>query len=152
MLIKVTDKPINLNEAREFVAHPSCGAAVTFEGNIRSSNEGKEVRGLEYEIHESFLRAEVERIIEELKARWEIREIALIQRIGKLDVGETGIVIAASSAHRNAAFEACRYLIEEFKKRAPVWKKEYYLDRADWVFCHHASTPSDCQTATKPAP
>ncbi len=138
MLIKVTDQLIDLNEARTAVAHPSCGAIASFEGTIRASNVGKEVSGLEYEVHEAFMRAEVERIISEIQQRLSIHELALIQRIGKLDVGECGIVIMVSSPHRNEAMEACRYMIEEFKKRAPVWKKEHYEDHSDWVFCHQS--------------
>ena len=136
MLIKVTNKPIDLAEAHKVVASPSCGAIATFEGTIRSSNAGKAVLGLEYEVHDSFLHAEVGRIVEEIKTRWSIHDIALIQRIGRLDVGECGIVIAVSSPHRHEALAACEYMIEEFKKRAPVWKKEYYTDHDDWVFCH----------------
>lgn len=139
MFIKITDKAINLNEARSAVAHPSCGAIATFEGTIRASNDNKDVHGLEYEVHESFLRAEVERILQEIQAKWQIHELALIQRIGKLDVGECGIVIVVSSPHRHEALKACEHMIEEFKKRAPVWKKEHYKDHTDWVICHHGT-------------
>lgn len=139
MIIKVTNKPIDLNEARTAVQDPSCGAIVSFEGTIRSTNEGKDVVGLEYEIHEPLLRAEVARIVEEIRERWSIHELVLIQRIGRLDVGETGISIAVSSAHRHDALAACEYMIEQFKKRAPVWKKEHYGNEVAWVnCCQHA--------------
>ena len=133
MLIKVTKEAIDFEEARLAVAHPSCGAIVSFEGTIRAEHEGKIVIGLEYEVHEVFMRAEVERIVQEIQERWRIHELALIQRIGKLDVGETGIVIAVSSPHRQEALVACQYLIDEFKKRAPVWKKEYFASGEQWV-------------------
>jgi molybdopterin synthase catalytic subunit len=138
MLIKVCAEPIDINEARAAVHAPTCGAISVFEGTIRKTNQGKAVMGLEYEVFEAFMRAEVERIIQEIQNKWEIHELALIQRTGKLDVGECGIVIAVSSPHRREAIEACAYMIEEFKKRAPVWKKEYYQDHSDWVFCHQS--------------
>lgn len=137
MFIKVTEKPINLEEALVAVRDSSCGAIAIFEGTIRSSNDGKAVVGLEYEAFEPFLHAEVDRIMSEIRQRWQIHQIALIQRTGKLDVGETGIVIAISSAHRREALAACGYMIEEFKKRAPVWKKEYYGNHDAWVNCEH---------------
>ena len=138
MLIKITDKPIDLNEARNAVHSPTCGAIATFEGTIRKTNIGKDVTGLEYEVHENFLHAEVERIIQEIKQRWEIHDLALIQRIGQLVVGECGLIISVSSPLRREALVACAYMIEEFKKRAPVWKKEHYTDHSDWVFCHQS--------------
>ncbi len=141
MFIEVTEQPIDPEKARTAVRHPSCGAIALFEGTIRVENEGKEVRGLEYEAHEPLLRAEVERIATEIRQRWPIHQLALLQRTGKLDVGETGIVIAVSSPHRREALAACEYMIEEFKKRAPVWKKEHYADRAAWVHCE--AIPSD---------
>lgn len=137
MLIKITKDPIDREEAARVVSHPSCGAITTFEGVIRNQNEGKRVTGLEYEVYPEFLKAEVKKIFLEIKEKWDIHELALIQRIGKLDVGESGIVIAISSPHRKASLESCSYAIEEFKKRAPVWKKEHYQDGAQWVFCKH---------------
>ncbi|MDX1387242.1 MAG: molybdenum cofactor biosynthesis protein MoaE [bacterium] len=139
MLIKVTHNPIDRDEALRAVADPSCGAVTSFEGNIRNHNEGKEVLGLEYEVYEGFLKAEVERIFREAGEQWPVAKVALIQRVGRLDVGETGIIIAVSSPHRKAALSACSYIIEEFKKRAPVWKKEHYPDGSDWVYCAHHS-------------
>ena len=124
MLIKIVTETIQADEALAYVRHPSCGAVVTFAGNIRIENQGKKVFGLEYEVYEKFFRSEVKRIFEEIKIG-SIHEFALIQRVGKLDVGETGVFIAISSPHRREALEALSYAIEEFKKRAPVWKKEF---------------------------
>lgn len=135
MLIKITTDPIHIQEALAAVRHPSCGAVATFEGNIRNRNEGRKVLGLEYEVYEGLFQAEVRRIAGEMRGRWKIHEFALIQRAGKLDAGETGLVIAVSSPHRREAIEALTYAIEEFKKRAPVWKKEYYADAAEWIHC-----------------
>ena len=136
MLIKLTQNPISSEEATRIIRHPSCGALVTFAGNIRDENEGKRVFALEYEVYEFFFHAEVGRIVEELRKKWSFHEFALIQRVGKLEVGELGILIAISSPHRREALEALSYAIEQFKKRAPVWKKEYYQEGSHWVACH----------------
>lgn len=135
MLIKITTNPIDVREALAAVRHPSCGAVASFEGNIRNQNGGKKVFGLEYEAYEGLFQAEVRRIVGEMREKWKIHEFALIQRTGKLDVGETGIVIAVSSPHRREALEALSYAIEEFKKRAPVWKREYYDEGSEWIHC-----------------
>ena len=119
-------------EALAFIRHPSCGAVVTFEGNIRQANKGKAVVGLEYEVYPQLFQREVEKIFAEIRERWQIHRSALIQQVGKLDLGETGIFIVISSPHRREALEALSYAIEEFKRRAPVWKKEYYTDGARW--------------------
>jgi molybdopterin synthase catalytic subunit len=136
MTIKITKTKIDPNEALERVRHASCGAVASFEGNIRAENDGKHVLGLEYEVYEKLFAAEVNRIFSEAESRWGLHGLALIQRVGRLDVGETGIFIAVSSPHRREALEACAYVIEEFKKRAPVWKKEYYAGGEGWVHCH----------------
>jgi molybdopterin synthase catalytic subunit len=137
MLIKVTKSSIDPNEALAVVRSPSCGAVACFEGNIRSKNEGRDVIGLEYEVYEKLFVSEVSRIFSEAKNRFGVHGLALIQRIGRLDVGETGVFLAVSSPHRREALEACSYTIEEFKKRAPVWKKEYHSSGEDWVHCNH---------------
>lgn len=138
--IKITHEPIDLNEARVAVQDPHCGAIVIFEGCIRNHNEGQVVHGLEYEVHAPLLRAELDLIVLEARSRWKIHAVSVIQRIGRLEVGETGIVIAVSSAHRHESLEACEYIIEEFKKRAPVWKRERYKNHSAWINCKHAAS------------
>lgn len=135
MLVKITKQPIDPQEASSSVRHPSCGAVAVFQGEIRNQNEGKNVLGLEYEVYEDFFHAETRRIVREVREKWAIYDIALIQRIGKLDVGEVGVVIAVSSPHRRESLEALSYVIEEFKQRAPVWKKEHYAEAAEWIHC-----------------
>lgn len=137
MFVKLIEKPIIREDALSVVRHPSCGAVVTFEGDIRVENQGKKVLGLEYEVYETLFHFEVRRIAEEIKEKWAIRKFALIQRVGRLEVGETGVFLAISSPHRREALEALSYAIEEFKRRAPVWKKEYYQDDEQWIGCAH---------------
>ena len=135
MLITLTEKVISVDEALAAVRHPSCGATAVFLGDIRRENHGRKVLGLEYEVYERFFFTEVERIEKEIYQQWKIHQVALVQRVGKLDVSETGLAIAVSSPHRREALAALSYLVEEFKKRAPVWKKEYYEDQAEWIHC-----------------
>jgi len=139
MFIKLSADPIALLEAKAAVHHPTCGAIAFFEGNIRIQNDGKVVAGLEYHVYDAFFYKEVQRIAEEIDTQWTIHEIAFLQRVGRLDVGESGIIIAASSIHRRDALQAVDYAIEHFKKRAPVWKKELYRDSAEWIVCHHGN-------------
>lgn len=143
MLVKLSQTTIRLEDAKTAVHHPSCGAIAFFEGTIRRTNDGKDVTGLEYQVYDAFFYSEVGRIAEEIKAQWAIHEIAFLQRVGRLDIGESGIIIAVSSIHRRDALQAVDYAIEQFKKRAPVWKKEFYPDSAEWIVCHHGNyTPS----------
>jgi len=133
MLIKIVDTRIDLNEALEYVRDDSCGAVTVFEGNIRNENEGEAVVELEYEVYDALFRKMVGVLIEEAQQRWRVVRVAVVQRIGLLQVGDTGIVIAVSSGHRRDALDALSYLIEEFKKRVPVWKKERTQNSEKWI-------------------
>lgn len=133
MLVKLTEDVIDIAEALSYVRHPSCGAVTMFEGNIRCENQGEQVVNLEYEVYDKLFCKEVNRIAGEVRERWEIYEVAVVQRVGLLQVGDTGIVICASSAHRRDAFDGLSYMIEEFKKRAPVWKKERTSQSEKWI-------------------
>ena len=131
--IQLTEAPIDSQAALASARDPSCGAVACFEGNIRSENQGEAIIGLEYEVYPDLFDAEVKRIIREANDKWNIFKVALVQRTGKLKVGETGIFIAVSSPHRREALDACSFIIEEFKKRAPVWKKESQGDNEVWL-------------------
>lgn len=133
MLVKVTKDPIDVNEALQYVRHQSCGALATFEGNIRNENAGEIVVRLHYEVYEPLLHKEMDRIAGEIRERWSIHEIAVIQRSGWLEIGDIGIVISISSGHRREGLDALSYAIEEFKKRAPVWKKESTTAGDRWI-------------------
>lgn len=139
MLVKLSQTAIRLEDAKSAVCHPTCGAIALFEGTIRRHNQGKEVSALAYEVYEAFFYEEVQRIALEMKAKWTIHDSAFIQRVGKLAIGETGIIIAVSSVHRHDALQAVDYAIEQFKKRAPVWKKEFYKHSSEWIVCLHGS-------------
>ncbi len=133
MLVQLTKNVIDVAEALAYVRHPSCGAVSMFEGNIRNENQGEQVVNLEYEVYEKLFLKEIGRIAGEVRENWRIYELAVVQRIGLLQVGDTGIIICVSSAHRRDALDALSYMIEEFKKRAPVWKKERTSESEKWI-------------------
>lgn len=137
MLIKICHEPIQSDDALQAVRHPACGAIVSFEGVVRDHHQGKTVLALEYHVYEKFFFAETQRILDEMHSRWPVKAAAVLQRVGCLQVGDTGLFIAVSSPHRAAGLAALSYAIEEFKHRAPVWKREHYATGTEWVVCHH---------------
>ncbi len=105
---------------------------------MRDSNEGREVDGLEYEAYAELAEAEGERIMEEAIARYGVTDARCAHRTGHLHVGDLAVWVGVSAAHRDEAFRACRYIIDEIKHRLPIWKKEHYLDGdSAWVACTH---------------
>jgi adenylyltransferase/sulfurtransferase len=125
-------------QLRTALQHPGSGGFCTFEGWVRNSNEGREVDGLEYEAYAELALAEGERVVEEALTRYGINAAYCMHRTGHLKLGELAVWIGVSSAHRDEAFRACRYIIDEIKHRLPIWKKEHYLDGdTAWVACAH---------------
>lgn len=124
----LSDSPLDLQEAMNFVQSPECGAIVTFVGTVRSEFEGRAVRATHYEVYMEMAARELERMVIECRQRWKLGKIAAFHRAGTLQVGEVSIILVVSAPHREEAFAACRYLIEQIKLRLPVWKKELYED------------------------
>lgn len=129
----VTNQPIDLNELVRFVTDPEAGAIATFVGTTRNNNEGRKVIGLDYEAYPEMAEKELARIGEDAKKQWPICRMAIVHRLGPVEIGEASVIIAVSSAHRNAAFAACRYAIEEIKKTVPIWKKEVFEGGEVWI-------------------
>jgi len=123
-MFRVTNQPIDLNELVRFVTDPEAGAIATFIGTTRNNNEGRKVIGLDYEAYPEMAEKELARIGEDAKKNWPICRMAISHRLGPVQIGEASVIIAVSSAHRDAAFAACRFAIEEIKKTVPIWKKE----------------------------
>lgn len=110
------------------------GAVVTFEGRVRDHNEGRAVRGLAYEAYAKLAETEGARIMEEALARFGITRALCVHRIGELALGELAVWVGVSAAHRDAAFAACRYVIDEVKSRVPIWKHERYAGgKTEWL-------------------
>ncbi len=109
------------------------GAAVVFEGVVRNQTRGRKTRYLDYEAYEEMALQQMEGLAEQALKQFQIRDVALVHRLGRLEIGETSVLIVVASAHRAAAFEACRWLIDALKRTVPIWKKEYFEDGAVWA-------------------
>lgn len=129
-----------------------CGALATFEGWVRDHHEGRAVEKLEYEAFAALARNEGERIISEAMNRFAIEQARCVHRVGALAIGEIAVWVGVTAVHRDAAFEACRYVIDEVKHRVPIWKKEYYADgSAEWVNCAGCATSGANAMARQPS-
>lgn len=134
---RVQEAPLDAREVEALVVHPGAGAVVTFSGTVRDHGRGRGVSLLEYEAYAPAAERMMEQVGEEIAARWSVLNIAIVHRTGALPVGEVSVVIAISSAHRDAAFDASRYAIERLKEIVPIWKKEHYEDGAAWLGSEH---------------
>jgi molybdopterin synthase catalytic subunit len=120
------------------------GALVTFEGRVRRVNEGRRVVGLEYEAYETLANSEGRLILDEARKRFPVLGIRCVHRVGRLGIGELAVLVGVLSAHRDEAFEACRFVIDQVKHRVPIWKKEFYADGdSGWVRCEHGPGHTD---------
>ena len=138
-LVVVVADPIDASVVLGHVASPDCGAVVLFLGTVRDHSPGKiGVTHLEYEAYEGVVEPKIREIVVEARQKWPIRRAAAIHRTGALTVGETSVAVAVSSPHRKDAFDAGRYVIDELKRRAPIWKKEHWPGGAEWVREDHA--------------
>jgi molybdopterin synthase catalytic subunit len=116
------------------VDDPGAGGIAIFSGVVRNETGGRAVKFLEYEAHAPMAEAKLREIGDTVHARWpSVRRVAMLHRIGRLEIGESSVLIAVSAAHRGEAFEACRYAIDTLKQTVPVWKKEYFEDGEVWV-------------------
>ena len=132
-MFRVTQEAIDLQELVNFVTHPGAGAIITFIGTARDHHDGRKVIALEYEAYPEMAEKELERLGKEAKERWNLQSLAIVHRIGPVQIREASVVIAVSAAHRNDAFEACRFAIEEIKKSVPIWKKEIFEGGEIWI-------------------
>ena len=129
----LTDRPIDLAPLIDQVQSADRGGIACFLGSVRNHHGGRGVRRLEYEAYAPMVEAECARITAETEARWPVA-VALRHRVGMLEIGDTAVAIAVGGAHRDEAFAACRYVIEELKRRVPIWKRESYEDGTEeWV-------------------
>jgi molybdopterin synthase catalytic subunit len=133
--------PLEPAALRAQLADPACGGFAAFEGWVRDHNEGAPVRRLEYEAFEPLARREGERILAEALARFGVAHAACAHRVGELAVGELAVWVGVSARHRDEAFRACRYIIDEVKHRLPIWKKEHYANGdSGWVNCERCAS------------
>ena len=134
---RIQNEPIDAREVEALVANPGAGAIATFSGVVRDHGRGRKVSRLEYEAYPAAAEQVLAQIGDEIEERWQTDRVAIVHRVGDLPVGEISVVISVASAHRDAAFEACRYAIERIKEIVPIWKKEHYDDGAVWIGSEH---------------
>jgi molybdopterin synthase catalytic subunit len=131
--VVLSPDPLDARQISAALKSPEAGAVCVFEGIVRRTNRDREVLRLNYEAYEPMAIEVIGAIAAEARARFDILAVAAYHRTGVLELGETAVVIAVAAAHRDAAFQACRYLIDELKARAPIWKQEFYRDGAAWL-------------------
>ncbi len=133
-LFRISDQPIDAESMKRGVRRDEAGGFVCFEGWVRNHHQGRDVRLLEYEAWTGLAEKEGARILETARQKFEIEAIDCVHRVGSLEVGDMAVCIAVSAAHRDAAFDACRFVIDEVKDRVPIWKKEHYSSGdSGWV-------------------
>jgi MoaE-MoaD fusion protein len=129
----IVHEVINAGEMGQGMTRPEDGAVAVFEGVVRNNSRGRRTLFLDYEAYEQMALNEMEKLAQASLERFKIRDVRMVHRLGRLEIGEASIVIAVASAHRAAAFDACRWLIDTLKKTVPIWKKEYFEDGAVWA-------------------
>ena len=133
-MLKITNEKISAQDAIDAVSTDDAGAIVTFLGVVRNNSEGRRVRYLELEAYHKMAESEMAQIADEIYRKWNLDNVAIIHRVGKLSVGEAIVAIAVASPHRREAFEACQYAIDRLKEIVPIWKREFWADGvSEWV-------------------
>jgi MoaE-MoaD fusion protein len=132
-VIQLVREPIRPQELLEALKAPEDGALVVFDGFVRDNFKGGKTLYLEYEAYEPMAYAKMREIGAEIRDKFAIHRVAIVHRLGRLEIGESSVWIAVSAAHRGAAFDACRYAIDTLKRAVPIWKKEYFAGGAVWA-------------------
>jgi molybdopterin synthase catalytic subunit/molybdopterin converting factor small subunit len=131
--IQIVREPIDTEAVVARLKRPADGAAVIFDGVVRDNTRGRRTLYLDYQAYEAMALKQMETLAVEARARFGVRGASIVHRLGRLEIGETSVLIVVASAHRGAAFEACRWIIDTLKKTVPIWKKEYFEDGAVWA-------------------
>ncbi len=134
--VNITHEKLNLQDCYDFVQDPSCGGIAIFVGTVRNATKDKEVVRLDFSTYKSMAIKELKKICNDAHANFGIHKITIHHAEGVLNIGEIPVIIAVSSPHRKAAFEACQYTIDTLKETVPIWKKEYFTDGEVWVNAH----------------
>jgi MoaE-MoaD fusion protein len=129
----IVREPIATSQVADSIKSGADGAVAVFEGIVRNHSRGRRTLYLDYEAYEGMALNEMQRLAEAARERFAVRQVRLVHRLGRLEIGETSVLVVVAAAHRSAAFEACRWLIDTLKKTVPIWKKEYFEDGAVWA-------------------
>jgi molybdopterin synthase catalytic subunit len=133
---EISDQPLDITTCINWIMSPDCGGIDVFIGTVRNATKGKPVIRLEFEAYQKMAILEIEKIVNEAFERWPVQKLLVHHRTGLLQVGEVPVVIAVAAAHRDAAFDACRFVIDTLKQTVPIWKKEVFEDGEVWVAAH----------------
>ncbi|MDJ0749926.1 MAG: molybdenum cofactor biosynthesis protein MoaE [Woeseiaceae bacterium] len=140
-MMRITDAPIDTAALQATLANPAAGGYCAFEGWVRNENEGNVVERLEYEAYAPLCISEGEKVIAEARAKFPFLEACCVHRVGLLELGDCAVWIGVAAKHRDEAFRACRYIIDEIKTRLPIWKKEYYVNGdSGWINCERCAS------------
>lgn len=131
--VSIIDEPIRADEILAAIKAGGDGAVCVFDGIVRDNTRGRRTLYLDYEAYRDMALAQMQRLASEAKEKFAVREVALVHRLGRLQIGESSVLIVVASAHRAAAFDACRWLIDTLKKTVPIWKRETFADGAVWA-------------------
>ena len=131
-MIDLTDQPLDADALGKLVMRPSDGGLVVFSGVVRNNSEDRAVRYLEYEAYREMALPKLEQVQRETLDRWPMASVAMAHRLGRMEIGETSVIVAASAPHRAEAFEAGRYAIDRLKEIVPIWKKEFFEEGESW--------------------
>ena len=131
--VRIVREPIDRESVVKRLKRPEDGAVVIFDGVVRNHTRGRHTLYLDYEAYETMALKQMESLAREARPRFEVRGASIVHRLGRLEIGETSVLIVVAAAHRGAAFEACRWIIDTLKKTVPIWKKEYFEDGAVWA-------------------
>jgi molybdopterin synthase catalytic subunit len=134
--IKLSVSTLNVPDCVDWILSPESGGIDVFIGTVRNATKGKTVVRLEFEAYDKMALNEMEKIAQQASAQWPVQKILIHHRTGVLQIGEIPVIIAVSAAHRDAAFDACRYIIDTLKQTVPIWKKEIFEDGEVWVAAH----------------
>ncbi len=133
MRVELVRERIDTQTITDAIKAGEDGAVTIFDGIVRNNTKSRATLYLDYTAYESMALQQMRELAEEATSRFAVRDVALVHRLGRLEVGETSILIAVASAHRGAAFDACRWLIDTLKKQVPIWKREVFVDGAVWA-------------------
>jgi molybdopterin synthase catalytic subunit len=150
-MFDITDQPLSLEPLVSAVTRSSSGAVASFLGVVREQTRGRQVLYLEYEAYREMAIPKMREIADEIRQKWKVDEIAMVHRIGHLEIGEASVAIAVSAPHRHQALAACAYAIDRLKETVPIWKKEVWTDGEEWVgpaACHDEVSGSEFRVSS----
>lgn len=141
-MFEITEGPLDPAPLVEAVRRDDAGAIALFYGIVRNENLGRRVQYLEYDAYPEMATKKMREVAEEVRAKFPVLEIGIVHRVGRLEIGETSLLVAVSSGHRGESFEACHYAVDRIKQIVPVWKKEVWEDGSEWIEGHTPEVPA----------